>query len=139
MKIIGKKLINEIEVPMIVECTSIEVEDTRGYDREFDPNYCRLWMRGSHPAISYFIIHTEQLERKNSDGSTFRPYKWLSRSEVEEIMKCAAESDVIDLRKFGNYQICSEGRIQSVFVMNEIDDWDDEERPLLVKVVKDDE
>ena len=99
MKIIGKKLINEIEVPMIVECASIEVEDTRGYDREFDPNYCRLWMRGSLPDISYFIIHTEQLERKNSDGFTFRPYKWLSRSEVEEIMKCAAESDVIDLRK----------------------------------------
>lgn len=41
--------------------------------------------------------------------------------------------------EIGNYQICSEGRIQSVFVMNEIDDWDDEERPLLVKVVQDGE
>ncbi len=52
-------------------------------------------------------------------------------------MKCAAESDIIDLRKFGNYQICSEGRIQSVFVMNEIDDWNDEDRPLLVKIADD--
>lgn len=139
MKIIGKKLIGDTEVPIIVECTSIEVEDVRGYDREFNPDNCRLWLRGPHPAITYFIIKTEQYERKNADGTTFNPYKWLYKSEVEAIMKCAAESDVIDLRKFGNYQICSEGRIQSVFVLNDIDEWDFEDKPLLVKVVKDDE
>lgn len=33
MKVIGKKLINDIEVPIIVECTSIEVEDIRGYHK----------------------------------------------------------------------------------------------------------
>lgn len=54
-------------------------------------------------------------------------------------MKCAAESDVIDLRQLGKFQICSEGRMQSVMIMNDIDDWSDEERPILVKVVKGEE
>lgn len=54
-------------------------------------------------------------------------------------MKCAAESDVIDLRKLGNYHICSEGTIQSVFIMNDIDEWSDEDRPILVKVVDSDD
>lgn len=129
MKIIGEKLINDTKVPMIVECTSIEVEDSRGYHKDFNPNNCRLWMRGTHPNISYFIIKTD----KRSNGG----YYWLDKTEVEAIMKCAAEFDVIDLRKFGDYQICAEGRIQSVFIMNDIDDWTDEDRPILVKVVDD--
>lgn len=137
MKVIGKKIINDIEVPIVVECTSIEVGDAGGYMRDFDPNNCRIYMRGTHPSSSHFIISTEKYEKKNANGTSFYPYKWLSKTEAEAIMKCAAESDVIDLRKFGNYQICGEGSIQSVFVMNEIDDWNDEEIPLLVKVVDD--
>ena len=52
-------------------------------------------------------------------------------------MKCAAESDVIDLRKFGNYQICSEGKLQSVIIMNDINEWTDDYEPIHVKIVDD--
>lgn len=134
MKVIGIKIIDEVEVPIVVECTSVEVGGHPGYDEKFDPDNCRICMRSTHPSVSFFIIKTE---RYSTDRSSVKPYKWLKRSEAEAIMKCAAESDVIDLRKLGNYQICSEGRIQSVFIMNDIDEWDDEERPLLVKIVDD--
>lgn len=52
-------------------------------------------------------------------------------------MKLATESDTIDLRKLGNYQICGEMEMQSVLVMNNVDDW--EGIPLLVKLVKNEE
>lgn len=134
MKVIGIKLIDEVEVPIVVECTSLEVGGHPVYDEKFDPENCRICMRSSHPSVSFFIIKTE---RYIDEHSTVKPFKWLSRAEAEAIMKCAAESDVIDLRKFGKYQICSEGKIQSVFIMNDIDDWSDEERPILVKVLND--
>lgn len=133
MKVIGIKIIDDVEVPAIIECTSFEVDGHPGRDDKFDPNYCRIFMRSTHPGLSYFIIKTE---RYSKEGSSIRPYKWLTKADVEPLMKCAAESDVIDLRQFGNYQICSEGKIQSVFIMNDIDDWDGEDRPLLVKVVE---
>ena len=132
MKVIGIKIIDDIEVPVVIECTSMEVGGHSGYDEKFNPDNCRICMRSSHPSVSFFIIKTE---RYSTDNPNVRPYKWLKKSEAEAIMKCAAESDVIDLRKLGNYQICSEGRIQSVFIMNDIDDWTDEERPILVKVL----
>ncbi|MCM1439798.1 MAG: hypothetical protein NC131_11455 [Roseburia sp.] len=136
MKVIGIKIIDDTEVPIVVECTSFEVDGHSGYDEKFDPNNCRICMRSTHPSLSYFIIKTE---RYSKEGSSVRPYRWLTKADVEPLMKCASESDVIDLRKFGNYQICSEGKIQSVFIMNDIDDWDGEDRPLLVKLVEEKE
>lgn len=134
MKVIGIKIIDDVEVPVVIECTGMEVSGHSGYDEKFDPDNCRICMRSHHPSVSFFIIKTETYTTENS---IVKPYKWLTKSEAETIMKCAAESDVIDLRKLGNYQICSEGRIQSVFIMNDIDDWTDEDRPILVKVVED--
>lgn len=136
MKVIGVKIIDDIEVPMIVECTSMEVGGHRGYGERFDPDNCRICMRSTHPSVSFFIIKTERYEK---EGSVVKPYKWLSRTEAEAILKCAEESDVIDLRKLGNYHICSEETIQSVFIMNDIDEWSDEDRPILVKVVDSDD
>ena len=132
MKIIGIKLIDEKQVPMIVECTSLEVEGRAGRDGKFNPDDCRIFMRSSHPSLSFFIIKTEKYAVAHS---AIKLYKWLTKSEAEAIMKCAAESDAIDLRKFGNYQICSESKIQSVFIMNDIDEWTDEDVPILVKMV----
>ena len=134
MKVIGMKLINGTEVPIVIECMSLEVEGRLARDEKFNPDDCRIRMRSSHPSLSFFIIKTERYELEHS---AVKPYKWLTKSEADAIMKCAAESDVIDLRKFGNYQICSESRIQSVYIMNDIDEWTDEDKPLLVKVVDD--
>ncbi len=134
MKVIGSKIIEDSEVPMIVECTSMEISGHSGLGEKFNPDNCRICMRSTHPSVSFFIIKTE---RYDTDNPYVRPFKWLSKNEAEAIMKCAAESDVVDLRKLGNYQICSEGQIQSVMIMNDIDDWSDEERPILVKLAED--
>ena len=134
MKVIGIKIIDDVEVPIVVECISFEVDGRNGHGNKFDPDNCRIRMRSPHPTLSFFIIKTE---RYSIEGSPVRPYKWLTKSDVEPLMKCAAESEVIDLRKFGNYQICNEDKIQSVLIMNDIDDWDGEYMPLLVKVVDD--
>lgn len=132
MKVIGIRMLDDIEVPMVVECISMEVRGHSGYGEKYDPDNCRIYMRSTHPTISFFIIKTE---RHDTDNDNIRPYKWLNKNEAEAIMKCATESDIIDLRKLGNYQICSEGHIQSVMIMNDIDDWSDEERPIFVKIV----
>ncbi len=134
MKVIGVKIINDVEVPMIVECTSMEVSGGGGWPEKFDPDHCRILMRTAHPAQSYFIIKTE---REDTGNPQVKPYKWLTKKEAEDIMICATEFDVIDLRKFGNLQICSQTQIQSVFIMNDINEWTEEDEPILVKIVSD--
>ncbi|MDE6060562.1 MAG: hypothetical protein K2G31_03750 [Clostridia bacterium] len=131
MKVIGIKIIDGIKVPIIVECASMAVDGQSTYRKRFNPDHCRIFMRTAHPSLSYFIIKTERYD----DGTPFKPYKWLTHVEADAIMKCAAESDVIDLRGLGDYQICSEGRVQSVFIMNDIDDCTGEDSPILVKIV----
>ena len=133
MKVIGIKIIDDVEVPIVIECTSFEVDGHRGYGEKFDPNNCRIYMRSTHPSVSFFIIKTERYEKP---GSSVKPYKWLTKADIEPLMKRAAESDLIDLREFVNYQICSEGKIQSVFIMNDYDEWSNEEKPILVKIAE---
>ncbi|MBD5091904.1 MAG: hypothetical protein HDT36_00800 [Clostridiales bacterium] len=135
MKVIGIKIIDHMRVPKIVECTTMEVEGRLNREK-FNPNDCRILMHTEHPNLSHFIIKTE---KEDSEYNHMRCYKWLTAAEADAIMSCAAESDVIDLRKLGDYQICSEGRCQSVFIMNDVYDDDEGEIPILVKIAKDDD
>ncbi len=134
MKIIGNKLIDGAETLEVVECTGMEVSGHPGAREEFDPENCSVFLTSAHPSRSWFIITTKQREIK---GSIVKPFKWLNIREAEEIIGCAVKSDVIDLRELGNYQICGTGETQSVYIMNDLDEWEDRERPILVKVAKD--
>lgn len=129
MKVIGVEiLLNDDVVPIVVDCIALEVRNRGGSITE--PDGYRIFMRTSHPSVSFYVIKTEK------DAKT-SCYKWLNKSDAEEIMKFATESDTIDLRKLGNYQICGEMEMQSVLVSNDVDDWED--IPLLVKLVKNEE
>ena len=134
MKIIGNRLVKKKPVPIIIECTSMEVKGHSGFIEDFDPENCRIFMRTTHPNISYFIIKTDTKKMPNSD---LRPYCWLTLAEANKIMKYAEENDVIDLRKFGKYQICSQETNQIVYIRNDINDWNDEDIPLLVQIIGD--
>lgn len=136
MKVIGIKMIDDVEILTIIECISMEIYKNPDERKSYNSGLYRVCMRSTHPSVSFFIIKTE---RYDTNYSCIRPYKWLSMKEAEAILKCAAESDVIDLRNLGNYQICHEETIQSVMIMNDIDIWSEEEQPILVKVVDSDE
>lgn len=97
MRVIGIKIINDMKVPMILECTSMEISGGSGWGESFDSDNCRVYMHSTHPPVSYFIIKTE---RYDTDNPNVRPYKWLNKKEAEAIIKCAAKSDVIDLKKW---------------------------------------
>lgn len=133
MKVIGVKIINDIEVPMIVECMSMEISGSSGFGDKFNPDHCRVYMRSAHPTVSFFIIKKERYDK----SPNIRPYKWLNIKEAKEIMNCAMESDVVDLSKLGDYHICSDKHTQSVIIMNDINEFTDEEIPIMVKHVKD--
>lgn len=130
MKVIGVKIVNNgIEVPIVVECTSIEVGGISIDDKALDPDYCTLYMRSAHPSLMFYIIKSEK--RKNGC------YYLLNKAEANEIIKCASQSDVIDLQKFGNYQIRCERQIQAVMVMNAYDENEFKEVPIIIKLEDD--
>ncbi|MDE5601955.1 MAG: hypothetical protein K2J16_05600, partial [Clostridia bacterium] len=60
MKVIGIKLIDDIKVPIVVECASMAVDGQSSYRKKFNPDNCRIFMRTAHPGLSYFIIKTER-------------------------------------------------------------------------------
>lgn len=134
MKVVGYRIIDGTKVPMIVECTGMEVAGQSGWVEKFDPENCRICLKSTHPTVSYFVI---KCERQETAKYNIKPYKWLTKKEAEAIVEYAAVSDVVDLRKLGDYLIHCQKQIQSVIIMNDVDDFTDEERPILVKQVSD--
>lgn len=140
MKIIGYRLDSEYEngravstkkFLTVVECCRLTVreygDDSYGQKRHGENNY-RVYISSHHPSASYFIISA-----KRGENSC---YKWLTLKEAEDIIERAVAEETLDLRKIGDYNICSEGKIQSVIIMNDYDEFEDEPAPILVKAVK---
>lgn len=138
MKVIGYKLdseykkgkvVNTEKFLMVVECCGLEIK--KHSDEWFgnihdDKNAYSVFIRFAHPTINYFIIGSKH--RENG------VYMWLTKEEAESLVEMLVNSDTIDLRELGDYQICSEGHIQTVMIMNDCDDFDGEPLPLLVKM-----
>jgi hypothetical protein len=137
MKVIGIELVGNknIEVPIVVECVSFEVEKPSSIMEDFNPNECRILMRTASTSADFIIM---KLERDKETGAILK-HKCLSLSEVEQLMECAVASDIVDLRKLGDYKIFLGGRMPSVCIANDYDEWEDKEIPILVKIVKDGE
>lgn len=113
---------------------SLNFVDRTVWVEKFDPENCRICLKSTHPTVSYFVI---KCERQETAKYNIKPYKWLTKKEAEAIVEYAAVSDVVDLRKLGDYLIHCQKQIQSVIIMNDVDDFTDEERPILVKQVSD--
>ena len=140
MKIIGYRLdakyndgkvVSTEKYLTVIECCGMEIrkysngwgDKKRGRENDY-----KLYLYSSHPSLNFCVIGGG----RRKDGC----YKWLTREQAEEIAERAAREDTIDLRQFGEYQIFSEGHIQSVMIMNEYDDIDDEPIPIIVKASK---
>lgn len=119
MKFVGKEIVGKQIFSCIVECTSCYVRDKANA-------YC-IEMGTAHPNIGYFIIGAEMDEVR-------KHYKMLSLEEAEQIMDVASNSKIINLQELGNYQICRIEKWQTVFIRNDIDEYTDEDIPIIVEI-----
>lgn len=143
MKIIGYRLESEYEnhkaintdkYLMVVECCGLEIErrDDGWFGKIYDDkNAYSINIRTAHPTVNYFIIGSKRRE----NGI----YMWLTKKEAEEIIEKVANTNTVDLRQLGEYQICYRGKLQTVMITNDCNEFDDEDEPLLVKIVNDKE
>ena len=122
MKVLGKRLENGKKLKCIIECTACIVE-TRA------DGYC-VRLTTAHPSVSYFIIRAEK-------DDIMGCYRMLTLEEAERIINDLFVSDSINIELYGNYKICLEEIMQTVYIRNDICEYDDEEIPIYTKSVKD--
>ena len=63
-------------------------------------------------------------------------YYMLKLSEAEKIIEGLLKG-ILLLDDYGDYQICAQKMMQTVYVRNDIDDFDDEEIPIYTKNIDD--
>ncbi len=119
MKFIGKEIVGKQKFSCVIECTSCAV-------RERADAYC-IEIGTEHPNIGYFIIGAEMNEAR-------KHYKMLTLEEAERIINIASIGETTNLNKLGNYQICRTEKWQTVFIRNDIDEFSEEDIPIIVDV-----
>ena len=120
MRVLGKSIENDNKLKCIIDCTACFVEK-RG------SGYC-VRLNTAHPSVSYFIIGA----KKHRNGI----YYMLKLNEAEEIVESLVKG-FVSLEDLGDYKICKQETIQTVYVRNDISDFDDEEIPLYTKSIDD--
>ncbi len=120
MLVVGKRIVNEKELKCVVDCTACFIE-------ERSDGYC-VRLNTAHPSIFYSIIGA----KKRSNGV----YYLLSLSEAERIVDGVVKGTVF-LDDYGNYKICDEKIMQTVYVRNDICDYDGEDIPIYTKNIDD--
>ena len=120
MKVLGKRIENEKNLMCIIDCTACFIEERNN-------GYC-VRLNTAHPSISYFIIGA----KKQKNGI----YYMLKLSEAEKIIEGLLKG-ILLLDNYGDYQICEQKMIQTVYVRNDINDFDDEVIPIYTKNIDD--
>jgi len=120
MTVLGIRIENEKKLICIIECTACFIEE-RG------DGYC-VRLTTAHPSVSYFIIGA----KKHRNGR----YYMLKLKEAEEIVETLVE-EFVSLKDLGDYQICKQESVQTVYVRNDISEFDDEEIPIYTKNIDD--
>ncbi len=122
MKVLGKTIENGKNFKCIIECTACIVE-TRA------DGYC-VRLTTAHPSVSYSIIRAEK-------DDIMGCYRMLTLEEAEKIVTDLFVFDSINIEVYGNYKICFEKIMQTVYIRNDIGVYDDQEIPIYTKSVKD--
>ena len=136
MKFIGTGMYNgdfKDTFPIVIECIGLEIRKMDGSIYEIDLNNCRINLHCANDVDLYYITRAEKSILKEYYGQAC---KGLNKCDVETIMKCAVESDVIDLRNLGDYLIHIEHRTRLTSVENDLDDETGDYIPLYVKIVE---
>lgn len=120
MTVLGIRIENEKNLMCIIECTACFIEERSN-------GYC-VRLKTEHPSISYFIIGA----KKQENGI----YYMLKLSEAEKIIEGLLKGTLL-LNDYGDYQICAQKMMQTVYVRNDICEFDDEEIPIYTKNIDD--
>ena len=104
-----------------VEFAEISIEK---FNDELTENKCRLFLGGYSYLNFYHVISSEI----RSNGTYA-----LTKSEAEAIIKAVTTLKCVDLNEMGNYKIIPGTRYQTVYIRNDVDEFTDEDVPLLVE------
>lgn len=121
MKIIG---INSNGELMAVEFSGIEMER---YDKD-DTEKCHLLLRGYNYEFYYVIFKTKPGQQK---------YVTLTNEEAKDLIEKIVANDFVDLREIDQFVIMEHERWTTTFIRNDINEFDDEDIPILISVAKD--
>ena len=121
MKIIGKNFQGNLTA---VEFSNIGIEN---YD-EHNRTRIHLYLKSYNYTFYYNIFKKEKSDEKCSN---------LTIEEAETIINKVATNEYVDLRELGPYVIIDHERWETVFIRNDINEFDDEDIPILISVSKD--
>lgn len=120
MKVLGARIEKGKNLKCIVESTACFIEE-RGN------GFC-VRLTTAHPSISYFIIGADKVDDRH--------YRMLKIEEAERMIDSLV-GDVVALEHFGDYQICLQETTQTVYIRNDINEYDDKEIPIYTKNIDD--
>ena len=121
MRIIGY---NDQGNLITIDFASIEIDKFHGIVTE---NKCRLLLNGYTYTQYYIIVRRSERE----DGTLA-----MTKKEAEKIIEAVSYCECADLRAMGDFKITSETRWETVFIRNDIDDYELEEIPIVISEAK---
>lgn len=129
MKIIGYDYEGKVSLREIRELEVVR------YDTNTKEGLYRIKASYRNYSYSNFYIDKGPLDNKNWEKRLFENIN-VANKVVEELFSNMT-NDIIDLRKTKYVMTYVSGVIQTVFVSNEPDCFDEDKEPLLVKIVDD--
>lgn len=118
MKIIGKKGQGDL---IAIEFSEIEKER---YDKN-DNEKCHLLLRGYNYQFYYVVFKTKPGQEM---------FVSMSNEEAENIIEKAIKNEFVDLRDIGQFVVVDYERFPTVFIRNDVNEFDDEDIPIVVSI-----
>lgn len=122
MKIVGYNYEGNLTA---VEFASIYIDKFHGVITD---NTCRLHLGGYTYTQYYGIIRQKERE----DGTLA-----LTKKEAEAIIRAVISNECLELTAMGDYKIVSGTQWETVFIRNDVNEFDDEDIPILISVADD--
>lgn len=120
MKIIGETPKGDL---IAIEFSGIEMER---YDKD-EAEKCHLFLRGYNYQFFYAIFKLNPGQEK---------YATMTNEEAKKIIEKAITNEFVDLREMGQFVIVYHERWETVYIRNDINEFDDEDIPVLISVSK---